>query len=439
MKQEQKKTKKEVVNFGGNGSFLGVFVVIFGLIIMLNSLNIISINVDMWMIWPIFVIFLGLSLFTRKDNVSLMVGSVVSLIVIILMCISFFNPKPVVENKELSMPIIVSQEMEIEKAKIEINAGMGDISLYGLDTMKLVEGNILSNFAKTTVNSSLSNNIQDVKIDIDQKNEWKDNPKNELKLGLNKNIPVDLIFNSGASSNSLDLSEVMAESISVSTGASSLNLKIGDLIDNPNVSIEAGASSIIISLPQTMEGKIIFESALSSKELNKFNYVGDNIYKTTNYDTATKRADITIKTGMASVVVNWYEPISKKIVELYYYKASDDKEVSCDSDFVLPVERSVINNEDIIKNTIELLIQGNLTQSERNDGFETEFPNIDFKLLNAELSDKGTLTLTFTEVPGFTTGGSCRTGLLAAEIIKTAKQFKEVRKVVLEPESLFEP
>jgi len=439
MKKEQKKTKQEVVNLGGDRSFLGVFVVIFGLIIMLNSLNIISINVDIWMIWPIFIIFLGLSLFTKKDNVSLMVGSVVSLIVIVLMCISFFSPKPFVENREVNMPIIVSQELEIKKAKIEINAGMGDISLYGLDTIKLVEGNILSNFAKATVNSSLSDNVQDIKINIDQENEWKNAPKNELKLGINKNVPVDLVFNSGASSNSLDLSEVMAGNIDISTGASSLNLKIGDLVENPNVLIKAGASSIIISLPRTMEGKIIFESALSSKELNGFNYVGDNIYKTINYDTAKKKADITIKTGMASVVINWYEPISKRTVELYYYKASDDKEVSCDSDFVLPIKRSVIDSEDIIKNTIELLIQGNLAQSERNDGFETEFPNVDFKLLNAELSEKGTLTLTFTEVPGFTTGGSCRTGLLAAEIIKTAKQFDQVRKVVLEPESLFEP
>jgi len=47
--------------------------------------------------------------------------------------------------------------------------------------------------------------------------------------------------------------------------------------------------------------------------------------------------------------------------------------------------------------------------------------------------------LKFTEVPGFTSGGSCRVGLLMEEILKTVKQFPQVKSIVLEPESLFEP
>jgi spore germination protein GerM len=91
-----------------------------------------------------------------------------------------------------------------------------------------------------------------------------------------------------------------------------------------------------------------------------------------------------------------------------------------------------------IKDAISLLIKGELTEEERAQGFTTEFPNEDFKLLDVNLKD-GVLYLEFTEVPGFTTGGSCRISLLTNQIIKTAKQFLGVNEVVLLPESIFQP
>jgi hypothetical protein len=80
-----------------------------------------------------------------------------------------------------------------------------------------------------------------------------------------------------------------------------------------------------------------------------------------------------------------------------------------------------------------------LTETEKLSGFVTEYPNADFKLLESNLSDAGTLTLKFTEVPGFTSGGSCRVGIMMQEILKTVRQFPEVKRIVFKPDSLFEP
>ncbi|MFO7838376.1 MAG: hypothetical protein R6X08_02605 [Desulfosalsimonadaceae bacterium] len=54
-------------------------------------------------------------------------------------------------------------------------------------------------------------------------------------------------------------------------------------------------------------------------------------------------------------------------------------------------------------------------------------------------ADTGRLTPRFPRVPGFTSGGSCRTGLLQAQIQKTAGQFAGVRRVQIRPETLFQP
>jgi spore germination protein GerM len=131
-------------------------------------------------------------------------------------------------------------------------------------------------------------------------------------------------------------------------------------------------------------------------------------------------------------------------VKLYYYNLEKDKQIggdnnpACSADAVLPVTRQIPITQSPIKDTIELLIKGQITSAEKAQGFQTEFPNSAFKLLGANLKN-GTLTLEFTEVPGFTDGGSCRTGVLWSQIQKTALQFNGVNKVEYTPEILFQP
>lgn len=130
-------------------------------------------------------------------------------------------------------------------------------------------------------------------------------------------------------------------------------------------------------------------------------------------------------------------------VNLYYYNKAKDTDaagqIRCSPDSVLPVERQISGKQPIAE-TISLLLKGDIRESEKDAGFETEFPHPDFGLKGVTLNaHTGQLTLSFTRVPGFTTGGSCRTGLLYAQIEKTALQFDGVREVALRPEFLFQP
>jgi len=129
---------------------------------------------------------------------------------------------------------------------------------------------------------------------------------------------------------------------------------------------------------------------------------------------------------------------NKTRIKLYYYNKLKDQDKSFAPKYVLPVERQIAKTKTPIQDTIKLLIQGKLTWQEKSAGFASEFPNSDFSLKSVKLK-KDVLYLEFTEVPGFTTGGAGRVGLLAAQIEKTAKQFPQVKVVVFEPETLFQP
>lgn len=133
----------------------------------------------------------------------------------------------------------------------------------------------------------------------------------------------------------------------------------------------------------------------------------------------------------------------KRTVNLFYYNQKEDGKISkehipCSPLSILPVQREVNDNKNIIEDTLNLLLLGHLKEEERDLGFTTEFPNKDFKMEKIDLKN-GVLSLFFKEVPGFTTGGSCRVSLLSEQIRKTAMQFSEVKKVIFMPESIFQP
>ena len=124
-------------------------------------------------------------------------------------------------------------------------------------------------------------------------------------------------------------------------------------------------------------------------------------------------------------------------IKLFYYNTNYDPEFDCLTSAVVPVEREISKTETPIQDAINLLIRGEITAEEKLSGFMSEFPFPDFKLLNADLED-GILTLSFTEISSFTNGGSCRIGILSAQIIKTAEQFNGVEKVIFSPIELFQ-
>lgn len=130
-------------------------------------------------------------------------------------------------------------------------------------------------------------------------------------------------------------------------------------------------------------------------------------------------------------------------IKLYYPNVVIAEKIgpngSCDTNSISYVWRSIIHSDTPIQDTVRELIKGDIYINERKAGFTSEFPNNNFKLLGANFSSDGTLTLFFNEVPGFTSGGSCRVGMLSAQIEKTAKQFPQVKKVLFVPETIFQP
>jgi len=133
---------------------------------------------------------------------------------------------------------------------------------------------------------------------------------------------------------------------------------------------------------------------------------------------------------------------STQTITLYYYSSTLDQDESgnilCSEKGLVGVKRKISDSKKIIDDTIRLLIKGQLTSDEKNQGITTEFPLPNFEFIQSDLQDN-ILTITFKDPLFKTSGGACRVQILQQQIVATAKQFNEVSQVIFEPNDLFQP
>lgn len=131
-----------------------------------------------------------------------------------------------------------------------------------------------------------------------------------------------------------------------------------------------------------------------------------------------------------------------RTVPLYYYNPKLDKDgvgnILCSKNGLVPVDRQIPITNTPIQDTINLLISGKITPSEKLQGITTEYPLQGFELIAASLNNS-VLTLTFNDPNNKTSGGACRVGVLWFQIEATAKQFIGVSSVKFMPAELFQP
>jgi len=302
----EKKMRKNGFNFGD--LFLGIFLVFLGIVLLGKSTGWYEINfgVNLWQIWPLLIIFIGLSLLSRGRWSSFIITMVVTIIVIAIVgFMMFFGtcPKSGKISKNIE-DISIKKEPGVNSALIRVETGAGRLKIDG-GGQDLVSGEFKSDFLALNIESEVEGDIQ--KITFRTTGSWRGigTPVNDLNLSINPDIPVEIELATGAVDMDIDLSEVTAKFVDINSGASSLELVMGDKVSSSIVKINSGASSIDITLPRTVGARLTIDAALTSKNLNDFKKLDSNIYESYNYDAVDKIIDIDLNVGASSINIDW--------------------------------------------------------------------------------------------------------------------------------------
>lgn len=123
-------------------------------------------------------------------------------------------------------------------------------------------------------------------------------------LRFNSDIPLSLVFETGASDARLDLSELRVTKLELETGASSLGVTLPARGGHTEARIEAGAASVSVRLPPEVAARVRVEGGLASIEVDQARFPRTGrFYQSPDYETAENRVDLGIEAGVGSLKV----------------------------------------------------------------------------------------------------------------------------------------
>ena len=306
--------------------FWGVVLVLIGTLFILKNIGIIYFDwVTLWRLWPLILILWGISIIPVKDYLKL-IFSAVAILVSVLLVNQFdrtgyyrfgrehrqeskWNDYGNDDNSVSGSEQKLSQDYDstISRVELKLEAAAGEFKL----TDEISDDMMLTLFKQGTVGNYSMTSRDDstkryIELNMQNGNIRMKNRGNRVQIGLNPNVIWDFDFDIGASSIDFDLSNYQVEKLDIDGGASSISLKLGDKSPETHLSIEAGAASVSIQIPETSGAEITTETALTSRDFKGFNKVSNGLYRTAGFESATRKVYIEFDAAVSSLSVKRY-------------------------------------------------------------------------------------------------------------------------------------
>jgi len=213
--------------------------------------------------------------------------------------VGFFARNQPVEGEQVSIPLEGAAS-----AYVKLDHGAGRLTLRsGAGSGEIINGTFGNGLS---YKSHVEGDRMEVKLRTSQQAwAWWPGESLDWDIRLNRDIPLSLKIDSGASASILDLSDLKVTDLDIDTGASSTELTLPANAGNTHVDIDTGASSLKVSIPSGVAASIRVKSGIASVNINpRFSRLDGGLYQSSDYSTAANRVDMTIDAGVGSIEVN---------------------------------------------------------------------------------------------------------------------------------------
>lgn len=297
--------------------FWGFLFVTIGVLIFAARFDWLRFDWDLtWDLWPLVLILAGILIIARKSSFKPFLSAITGIITGLIIYGSIVSVTHFhfwdddwdrrTEWRSETNNYYIDYDSGIEKANLELAAGAGKITIRGT-TDDLISGYSRGAKVKYTFNSRVRDD--EAYIDFEMSNKkfriFQDDIDNSLILSLNENPSWNLDLSIGAAKAIFELDQYKIEDLTLKTGATDIELKLGDRSERTSVSVEMGAANLEIQIPRESGCQIRGKLVLGDKDFNGFRKV-NNIYKTENFDDADNKIYIEINGAVANVEVERY-------------------------------------------------------------------------------------------------------------------------------------
>lgn len=304
----------------------GLIYIFIGSIFLLDNFNVIDFYwVSVWRFWPVIFILIGTNmLLSRFGNQKVVPALVAAITLVALALIGYQGSRPNDDSRWISFQFdnedsgndstLYTPNYFIEpyggtkRAELTIQGGATSFKLQDT-TSSLFEADVKRQFAKYTLTKSISDSVEVLNFKMrsgEQRWNQDEMENNKTNIRLNSTPVWDIRIGMGAGEAIFDLTPYKVSSLKFEGGAASFEAKIGSLQPLTNVTVETGVANVEIDVPSESGCRIVVDSGLSSKDFIGFNKQSDGTYQTSNYSTAAKKINISLKGGLSSFEVRKY-------------------------------------------------------------------------------------------------------------------------------------
>lgn len=301
--------------------FWGVILIFIGILFILQNLHVIHFEwINLWRLWPVVLVLWGVSILPASSWIKLILTLLILGGSIFFMVdqtskwdgfdtrTEWWNDWDKDDKTVIDQYFDVPFEDSVQQAVLDLDAAAGSF-LINQTTDQLLE---FDKRGYLTSYSYLVKKLEDktevmiepenghIKIRRGSKN------KNDINISLN-DFPVwEMNMDVGAAAVDFDLTPFKLEKLEIDGGAAAFEIRIGDRHPETHVSIDAGASSIELKIPETSGCDLHISSVLSGRDINGFEKLEHGHYQTDNFEESSNKIYISVDAAVSSYSIIRY-------------------------------------------------------------------------------------------------------------------------------------
>ena len=302
---------QKTVNWSLKGVFWGLFFILIGLLLLLDNFNVIDVSFNnIWQLWPVLIIGVGLSVLPLRGWLGGLVSLLATVVLLGLVVVAVVdNPfySQLQNIRSVNSVVLTDDAVGAKKLNVAIDAGAADVELSSSSGRNGVEAIQKSGGAKLVQSAETLGDTRHVVFKLESPGFlWFGNLPNSLSFDFTRTLPVVLTIDTGASNVHGDLSQLRLTNLDIDTGAGAIDLRLGAFEKLQEVKIDAGASSVTLHVPEQAGVRIESKGGLSETNFESLIKVSDTIYESADFASSDRQIIIRADLGVSSFDLKVY-------------------------------------------------------------------------------------------------------------------------------------
>ncbi len=264
-----------------------------------------------WSLWPVALVAVGMGLVLTRVRVWL--GSLAFLVILTAGFGTAWGLAATGEGPVIHREAIAVSTGNATAARLELQVGAGSLALDAeAPPDLLLAGELDSRTRSDTFSISEAQRPGGrsvIRLNNSAGREYSifpgQAPSEEWTLHLTPSIPTEIRVDAGAAEIDLDLRNLDLQRLEIKAGAADIDVVMPAAAGKTEASIEVGAASLRITVPEGVAAHIEVDAGLSSIQIDegRFPQQRDDVYTSPGFERAVNRLDITIDAGASHVEI----------------------------------------------------------------------------------------------------------------------------------------